>query len=239
MPAANLEAEQQVLRIFAAHCYAIFNEPDVELVHFEVRDNPRSNSVTFCASYRREPGGSAEVLRMDIDPRTLASLNMQTMFNTLRQLYVQEGIRIIAARRGGKTPTQIAEETLRRFLSPEQLASYTIDRSFVVRGNATGRYYKILPDRSTNIRELDRFGNPWRAWCFVPVKALPVPDVQLMQKLCLECDEKETMKIAVDQGPVHPTVPIHIYEQDTIQMRHEEAERRRPATEYQEAVGRL
>lgn len=95
-----------------------------------------------------------------------------------------------------------ARETLKLFLSPGQRVAYEFDKSFVVLGGQTGKPYRIHPEINSNIEEL-RSGGENRWWCFVPAaEGLPIPDIQLMQKLCLEADEIETMKVAVlRRGP--------------------------------------
>lgn len=106
-----------------------------------------------------------------------------------------------------------AEATLKRFLSPEQIAMFEAHNRFIVTGNYTRAQYMLLREKSTNIRLLKN-GVPIRCLCFISEKPLPVCDLMLMQKLCLECDERETLKITRDQGPAHPSVPVHVYEAD-------------------------
>ena len=98
-----------------------------------------------------------------------------------------------------------AEETLNIWLSPAQRKEWAADpadRSFTVIGNVTGKRYRIHnPLSPHNVDELDE--NGWRVarLCFVPVlqfpfAAYPAADVALMQKLMLEHNEAEVLRIA-------------------------------------------
>jgi hypothetical protein len=113
-----------------------------------------------------------------------------------------------------------AVETLKRYLSPEQLTNYKTDQSFIVTGNYTGTLYRILPKSSVNILELYNSKMPRRKWCFIPQDNLPLADRMLMQKLCLEADEQETMRIAHDQGRPDDVPSRHLTAEQAERFRH-------------------
>jgi hypothetical protein len=47
-----------------------------------------------------------------------------------------------------------------------------------------------------HIHELDEHGQPTAGWCFVPVGPLVAGDVMLAQKIALETDECNALKVA-------------------------------------------
>jgi hypothetical protein len=83
---------------------------------------------------------------------------------------------------------------LRQWLTPEQLAQYLRNRCFEVVGSKTGKRYLIQEGRQQNVFELEP---PFRGWCFMPKGSLATGDVMLAQKIALETDEEETMKVAL------------------------------------------
>jgi hypothetical protein len=83
---------------------------------------------------------------------------------------------------------------LREWLTPEQLGQYARNRCFEVVGSNTGKRYLIQEGRQQNVFELEP---PFRGWCFAPKGSLTTGDVMLAQKIALETDEEETMKVAL------------------------------------------
>jgi hypothetical protein len=94
---------------------------------------------------------------------------------------------------------------LREWLSLEQLAQMETKGHFEVIGSKTGKRYRIYSGTLQNVYELDKKGRPVRGWCFAPEGYLPAGDVMLAQKIALETDEADTMKVAlpfwVERGP--------------------------------------
>lgn len=205
----------EAFRRFAIECWRHFQETNPRAIDLYVDRYDENRTLRLRAECRGHESWSAT-----IDTRMANVLNVhpRSIGEMFRNFYTAAAIRGIAAkRRNAISPEKLAVETLKRFLNPDQLADYVNTQSFVVIGNATGKRYRILPAQTTNIRELNKRGEPCEAWCFLPAPPagpLPMADVQLMQKLCLECDETETIKIAVHQGSVHPTIPTEIYEAD-------------------------
>jgi hypothetical protein len=83
---------------------------------------------------------------------------------------------------------------LREWLTAEQLAQYARNQCFEVFGSKTGKRYLIQEGRQQNVFELEP---PFRGWCFVPKGSLVAGDVMLAQKIALETDEEETLKVAL------------------------------------------
>jgi hypothetical protein len=83
------------------------------------------------------------------------------------------------------------------WLSPAQLAQFERNRFFEVVGSKTGKRYHILECLQQNVFELDKKGRRVRGLCFVPQGGLPTGDVMLAQKIALETDEEEAMKVAL------------------------------------------
>lgn len=86
---------------------------------------------------------------------------------------------------------------LKENLTPAQLASYERDQSFEVVGCHTGKTYRIKRGRQQNIFVLDKKGREVSGICFLPQGGLCVSDGMLCQKIALETDETETLKIAI------------------------------------------
>jgi pimeloyl-ACP methyl ester carboxylesterase len=57
---------------------------------------------------------------------------------------------------------------LRAWLSPMQRAQFDASKSFDVVGCDSGRRYRILYGRVTNVHEIDDAGQPVMGWCFAP-----------------------------------------------------------------------
>lgn len=95
-----------------------------------------------------------------------------------------------------------AKATLMEHLSPVQLREFEMNTYFHVTGNETGKTYQINRASSSNVYEL--VGGPEsqvrKRWCFVDSgHQIPVYDLMLMQKLCLETDESASIAVAIDQ----------------------------------------
>lgn len=86
---------------------------------------------------------------------------------------------------------------LKENLTPAQLASYERDQSFEVVGCHTGKTYRIKRGRQQNIFVLDKKGREVSGICFLPQGGLCISDGMLCQKIALETDETETLKIAI------------------------------------------
>jgi hypothetical protein len=85
---------------------------------------------------------------------------------------------------------------LRKWLSPTQRAQFDASRSFDVVGCDSGRRYRILYGKVTNVHEIDDAGRPVMGWCFVPSGHLVAGDVMLAQKIALETNERATLAVA-------------------------------------------
>jgi hypothetical protein len=97
---------------------------------------------------------------------------------------------------------------LREWLSPMQRAQFDASKSFDVVGCDSGRRYRILYGRVTNVHEIDDSGQPVTGWCFVPSEHLVTGDVMLAQKIALETNERTTLA-AANRFPVQ--VPRRTY----------------------------
>jgi hypothetical protein len=85
---------------------------------------------------------------------------------------------------------------LKEWLSPSQLVQYRRVGYFDVTGSHTGKCYRILHGRQTNICELDKRGRPVVTWCFGPEGNLPTGDILLAQKIALETNEQAALQVA-------------------------------------------
>lgn len=89
-----------------------------------------------------------------------------------------------------------ATALLKGWLSPSQSTEFERKGSFEVRGCASGRRYRICHGRQGNVLELDDGGNRVAALCFLPEGRLATADVMLSQKIMLETDELNVLRIA-------------------------------------------
>lgn len=85
---------------------------------------------------------------------------------------------------------------LKEWLLPEQLALYEQSGYFEVIGCDTGKRYRINRGTQLNIEELGPTGEPKCTWCFLPEGDLVAGDVMLAQKIALETNEREALKVA-------------------------------------------
>lgn len=100
---------------------------------------------------------------------------------------------------------------LMQCLTPAQRAEFTDSRAFTVRGES-GQRYRITYGDIANVEVLTRSGMVLRQLCAGPVD-VPTPAVMLTQKLMLETQESEFLRIArgseriaVDLRPI-PELP--------------------------------
>ncbi len=89
-----------------------------------------------------------------------------------------------------------AEKLLLANLDSDQGAEFRKTRQFVVRSADGERCYRVEYGTAGNIRLLDKSGKAVAKFCIHPHVCLPVEDVMLCQKLLLETDEKEFLRIA-------------------------------------------
>ena len=86
---------------------------------------------------------------------------------------------------------------LKENLTPAQIETHDQHKYFDVKGNHSGKTYRIKRGRQMNVYELDGNGNEKCGWCFVPAESsLCVSDTILCQKIALETDEKAALKVA-------------------------------------------
>ena len=97
------------------------------------------------------------------------------------------------------------EKLLREWLSPEQRAQYLANQHFDVRGEATGKRYRLVREASFNVIELDDAGRERARLCFLPAGGLVMGDQLLAQKVALETDERAALRVANrDAGGFEP-----------------------------------
>jgi hypothetical protein len=85
---------------------------------------------------------------------------------------------------------------LREWLSPMQRGQFDASKSFDVVGCDSGRHYRILYGKVTNVHEIDDAGRPVMGWCFMPSEHLVAGDVMLAQKIALETNERAILAVA-------------------------------------------
>ena len=83
---------------------------------------------------------------------------------------------------------------LMQCLTPAQRAEFAASKAFVVRGES-GQLYRITYGDIANVEVLARSGTVLRQLCAGPVE-VPTPAVMLAQKLMLETQECEFLRIA-------------------------------------------
>jgi hypothetical protein len=89
-----------------------------------------------------------------------------------------------------------ARKLLVDFLEDGQRASFEKDRYFIVHSRDGLRRYKVTHKRSGNVKLIDSNGKDLASFCIHPQIECPDEDTMLAQKLMLETDEKEFLRIA-------------------------------------------
>lgn len=90
-------------------------------------------------------------------------------------------------------------DLLLKCLTPAQRAEFERTSAFKVRGSKSGQQYRITYATTANIEVIEPPGTVVRRLCAGPV-GVPIPAVMLAQKLMLEADEPEFLRIAARLG---------------------------------------
>lgn len=90
-----------------------------------------------------------------------------------------------------------AEKLLLSCLSKKQKSEYSEYSYFTVRGNITGKSYRIHPDKQINIEEIDSVGRVVGRLCVVSAEYVPIEDHMLSQKLLIETNEELFLQTAI------------------------------------------
>lgn len=90
-----------------------------------------------------------------------------------------------------------AERLLLSCLSKKQKNEYNEHLYFTVKGNVTGKSYRIHPDKQINIEEIDSAGRVMGRLCVVSAEYIPIEDHMLSQKLLIETNEELFLQTAI------------------------------------------
>jgi hypothetical protein len=96
---------------------------------------------------------------------------------------------------------------LKEWLSPSQLEQFNRDGTFDVIGGDTSNRYRICKPEPYNILHINPDGAIQCRWCVVPRGATAPGDVMLAQKIGLEKNEIETLRVA-NRPPLMPVITI-------------------------------
>jgi hypothetical protein len=100
-----------------------------------------------------------------------------------------------------------AEELLRQYLNEEQTAQLEKYQAFYV-VSQSGQLYRLRKKDHINVDHIDRkSGQVLQTLCVVPKTRVPVCDTLLSQKLMLEMNEAEFVKLANKHKPFVPVIP--------------------------------
>jgi hypothetical protein len=139
--------------------------------------------------------GRRELVQRGVSPEERAAYERQQAEYRERQKAEAERYRAAKER---------AEGLLYEHLSDEQRAQIKRDKFFVVQGGKTGRKYKIKADGGlvANVHEMDDAGAVKRRLCAHLDHAAnaPIFDHLLAQKLMLEHQEEQFLRVANDHG---------------------------------------
>lgn len=97
---------------------------------------------------------------------------------------------------GTKEAQERGMQLLKENLSPQQLADYETKKHFDVKGGESGKTYRIFHGRQMNIEVLDGKGKREHGLCALPQGGLVAGDCMLAQKVAIECDEVDFLKVA-------------------------------------------
>lgn len=104
---------------------------------------------------------------------------------------------------------QRATELLVATLSPQQAAEFKSTQAFTVHSKTGDRIYRVTYGTAGNVYELSKEGRKVAKYCIHPSEDVPVPDVMLAQKLMLETDEKQFLKVA-NKTPLQVTATVTV-----------------------------
>lgn len=93
-----------------------------------------------------------------------------------------------------------AEELLYSCLSTDQRRCYSRYGYFFVIGNITGNRYKLVQKKQINVYRVDSKGNEISRHCVVSETTVPMGDHLLAQKLLIETNEDEFLRVKIDHG---------------------------------------
>lgn len=82
-------------------------------------------------------------------------------------------------------------------LTPTQADTYRQKRWFEVVGGTTKTVYRIHHGRQQNVKVMSKHGAAIRGICFLTTGGVCAGDTMLAQKLALECNEEEALKVAI------------------------------------------
>lgn len=116
-------------------------------------------------------------------------LSCATVITELRELTPEE-----LERREQIEADEKAEGLLRSMLTQEQLDQFDAMAAFEV--TTERARYRIERGRSGNVKELDVDGQVVASYCIHPRERVPNADTMLAQKLILESDEAEFLRVA-------------------------------------------
>lgn len=92
---------------------------------------------------------------------------------------------------------------LRENLDPDQRAEFEAYRHFHCVGGTTGIIYRICEGTQQNVITCDNNGRANNGLCFLPEGDLVVGDVMLSQKIALELNEKEALRVGRGFNPAY------------------------------------
>lgn len=95
-----------------------------------------------------------------------------------------------------KQATERARQLLVAMLDREQQEEFAKNRSFIVHTKDRQRRYQVTYGTAGNVLLLNPAGQTIAKFCIHPEEEVPTPDVMLAQKLLLETDEQQFLKIA-------------------------------------------
>jgi hypothetical protein len=135
---------------------------------------------------------ASDVPTIQAEPRTLELTPDELERREQRRLEAEERSR--ERERKQAEANDKAEELLRSMLTQEQLGQLDAMAAFEV--TTERAKYRIKRGRSGNVKELNVDGQVVASYCIHPRERVPDADTMLAQKLMLESDEAEFLRIA-------------------------------------------
>lgn len=125
-----------------------------------------------------------------------------------RQLLLEQQRREREQREREQRATAIekADKLLVSVLSDVQKQQLKQHDWFLVKGQ-NGQIYRIRKGRSVNVDLLDKEGKVIETLCAYPTGGVPDGDAMVAQKLMLECDQKDFLRVAIKHPARGPVVP--------------------------------
>lgn len=123
----------------------------------------------------------------------VAPINIEDLREQRRQQILEK---VREQERKQKEANKKADNLLKSLLTPEQIKELDEHSCFIVPSPSGDKFYRIKRGRAGNIEELNQKREAVATLCIHPRESVPNADTMLAQKLMIETNEDEFLRIA-------------------------------------------